>query len=177
MGDAIARICDTARMRPHFSILGLLAVTAYIALAVGGLRSPLSLAGSIALYGWLALMFTLSVSASGASSRRSAFARAALAASIAYIAASHFQRSPDYPQRGVVFELPHRLIYLIEFDDRPPFRQFPFNVRVTEGKLDVSIYRERVATAHGSLLFGLLAGCIATWRFDRKAIQLRDHAS
>jgi hypothetical protein len=173
MGDAIDRICDIVRMRPHFSILGLLVATAYIALAIGGLRSPLSLWGSMALYGWLALMFALSVSAAGVPSRRSAFARAALAASIAYVAASHFQRSPDYPERGVVFELPHRLIYMIEFDDRPPFRQFPFKVRIAEGQYDVSIYRERVAAAHGSLLFGLLAGGIAAWRFDRKPNQLR----
>ncbi len=154
-------------MKLQFSILWLLVLTTYLGVATAALMSPdLSAAGQANFYAWFGVLgYAALVGCGFEASRRTAFARGVAAFTILYMVAtptgtnlimdSWADLPHDYVVRSIIGpEIPNGTVIVDE-----------------EAFLQQEFYRNgltAVAELNFSLLFGLLGGCLAAWRYGRQ---------
>jgi hypothetical protein len=147
-------------MRPRFSLFTLLAVTAYLAVALAGLMFPQSVWNAMIVHGWALLVAWMGIIAFSERSAKSAFAGAFVVTVLAYAAASIFD--PLTPLLALSAEsrprMPHELVFRwLARQMSPATREF----------WDHETAYRRWALANCSLACGVLGGCLAAWRYRR----------
>ncbi|MDZ4780127.1 MAG: hypothetical protein SGJ19_07745 [Planctomycetia bacterium] len=146
-------------MKPRFSILALLGVTAYLAVAAAGLIYPLSIWNTLSFCLWIAVLAALAIEGANSNSGGSTFARGMLATCLIYVAVATLYEGRDYvDERFLDSEkraMPHYAILLMSPEPRWEYEDY--------GELNLKLYRCGVANA--SFNFGLLGGSLALWRY------------
>lgn len=158
-------------MKPRFSILTLLGITAYVAVNVAALQKPDSGWTIIVFYTWLAILAFASINAAQPSSPAAVFSRGFVFVALVYGASTFVYRMVTLGQPP----LPH--IYLTDFihslmtgDGRGP-RFDPFAASPA-----LALYL--VPFHNVSLIFGLFGGSLALWRYrrlERRELQEKSH--
>jgi len=173
-------------MKPRFSMLTLLAATAYLALVFAGLKEPLGWWRSAGTMAWLLVLAYLIAMAMDARHRPSAiFGRSAVGCILAYglltwlpIPLAAGMEAPRYvpfrtaPERIDV--LPHQWFALWWADEsaaNPSRLTAPLQTPYTSQMQAVSVWQlpqtkavEVIAALNCSLAFGLFGGSLALWR-------------
>ncbi len=146
-------------MKPRFTILTLLGVTALVAVAARGVADPATPWSTVLLYAWLLVMVVLGVEASASRPPRSTFAAGTLLGTLTYIGLVVISVDDQSLIDREHFVLPHHFVHLV------------FDLRTTEAVWaewdDVGLAWHRAALAITSLAFGLLGGTLALWRHHR----------
>ncbi len=133
-------------MKPKFSILTLLVITAYVAVNAAAFRSELML--YVAQCQWHAIVFALIVVAAGRTTPQTVFARGCLLTFLLTFGAL------------IIEAFPVVTMLVVAITD---------SLKETGGPGPY-----QVTAASFSLVFGLLGGCIALWRFrvlERRATE------
>lgn len=136
-------------MKPRFSILSLLVVTLYVAVAVVGAANPLSPWGFAVFPMWVVAAVCLVNRVAQSGGARSVFAEGFVVASTAFVALEMLG--------GVPSTISHQALETLGVTD-------PF-----EGNEVATRYRV-LFMAHGGLWFATLAGFVAAWQYGRRTI-------
>jgi hypothetical protein len=153
-------------MKPTFSILTVLGFTAYAGLAFASFRDAYSVAGQLSVYAYLGMLAYAAIVAASerATSPRGAFAGAFLGLAIAY---SIVDVGPGQLLQGSpALDLPHS--HIVDLIVGPePTTQVMFGDDGGAMALRVLERQEvrYISSMHFSVLFGLLGGCLALWRY------------
>ncbi len=147
-------------MKPRFSILTLLGVTAYVALNAAVAVRPTSAWSAILFYAWLIIMLKQCLNAASDTSSNAVFARATLCGTIVYTVAALVESYASVVQPGDL-SLPHNAIYWIVLS-------------LTEDDADslMKVIPQRVGyfqwiLLNSGLACGLFVGSLALWRYRR----------
>lgn len=136
-------------MKPRFSILSLLVVTLYVAVALIGAVNPLSPWGLAVFPMWVVAAICLVNRVAQSGRARSIFAEAFVVAPTAFVALEMLG--------GVPSTISHQALETLGVTD-------PF-----EGNKVATRYRV-LFMAHGGLWFATLAGFVAAWQYGRRTV-------
>lgn len=131
-------------MKPRFSILTLLGITAYVAVNVAAFARPTTIWISIAFWIAFVVIVALLVAASGRTSNQSVFARGMLLGVLVYDVLRRWE-----PGSWFGWEWSY------------------FRVDSHSELFEVMANRQTLAMQSSQLAFGLLGGCLALWRYRR----------
>lgn len=150
-------------MKPRFSILTLLGSTAYIAVAMAAFRDPYSIAYVTNIWAWLAvLVYAVIAASSGGVERTRVFAIAFAACAVLYTLADwHLQSLSDDS-----VDMPSQ--FLVDPIAGPPIRSWGEEDCELEKVVVQEEFRKdirRLVGMNSSLVFGVLGGVLALWRY------------
>lgn len=148
-------------MKPRFSILALMGVTAYVAVVVAAINTPTNqVVNAMAFYCWLAATIALAVLGAQSTSAVTVFARGCLFTSLIYFVVGW--SGIDFLLPGP--EMPNQ--YLSEWlSDRAKGMTPPAGSSKHQHEFYASEYIWRHMLHNCSLAFGLVGGCLALWRY------------
>ena len=148
-------------MKPRFSLLALLSITAYIAVAIAAILFPESPWYYVFILAWLLVIARLLVAACGPPSRSSYPARVVLAGTLTYflVAAASGGQNSSLPHAWIVQSLLGHPVPSVIHNNLLTYpngqvRSY-FRVGTEESRID------QFALCHTALLFGAIAACMA----------------
>jgi hypothetical protein len=141
-------------MKPRFSILTLLSITAYAALAIVSLTEPMSIPAQLSVYAYMGLLVFASLFAAteGVRTSRGIFSAAFVACSLAY---GIVEAGSGQVVRYGSFDLPHSYIVPMFIRD---------DLSDVSEAMTSEILRIFLAM-HCSVVFGAFGGVLALWRY------------
>ncbi len=144
-------------MKPRFSILGLLALTAYIAINVAAFLEPRTYLPHVAFFLAFAILIVLVVLAARPSGGRSVFAKGMLLTILVFSMMRELE--PVIPDTAAGAYLQFEYIYLFEnpLDERSTLPNFDRAIATSN--------RVQICRLNTHFVVGVCGGLLALWRF------------
>ncbi len=149
-------------MKPRFSILTLLGITAYVAVNVAALQRPGTGWSNVAFFMWLAILVIAAIHAAQESSGITVFARGMVLVTLVYGAATFVYRMVHFDQPPLPHVYVAGVIQRLTSESPYPKDRFWFDPFAV-GTSNLQVYL--VAFQNVSLALGLLGGSLALWRY------------
>jgi hypothetical protein len=153
-------------MKPRFSILTLLGVTAYVGLSIAAIRDPLSIWSSISFLAWFGVVTFIGIYALIEKGPRAAYFGGMFVTILAYSVAASVEANVgenDWGSRLIdQIAMPHNWLHEYIGNTKDP--EFMLSRKDVLDHLTYRVAR-RWSVTQCSLVFGMIGGCLAFWRY------------